>query len=657
MDELYAYQKSQNKYWANAGVDVKDFHYATTQKDVVCRCSKPNNHGQGWVRNTEIIETCAEFFCRNDGKMTCEKAQWRAAGTVLLKNKDAANIVSIEGDTSPKSGPFKYDPNSTMGLLRARANAAVDMPYPSPRWDMEHLRGGPSGVPDIPEEVWVKARPSVWTDRRASETSNSTPLGTAIAPHFPTGQIHHTLTSERTEHTHHVSVATNWSQVQRDAEGEVHKIPTAPSICSLTHTRNKSFPDTFGASIVQKTSVAEPSYYVRPRRSSSLYSDDPEVSPGMISSYTSEASGEEQQLLPKVYELPSQHVPAELPTIQNRHELLRGPTPEIDYQAMYLRELEGSRPGSYSEWPGKRACTRIVPSLLSQKSMKSSLRLSTMFQEVEAAVGPPDQEEFLLRHVAVCSSSDPPPSGECSLCKKPYNDRGKRTIGIPLCGHFLHEECLITDFRVCDESIGRCPICRLVLCVRDLADCLETDRKAIFGAQHTRRHDQVRIEFQSRGQIAQLQSEEEVAAAQLRLLKDYIDVHADECLHQWQANPLTEPDWYGEVIQPVIRLFKGWNWQSQQSGYFSNRDAFLMFFAWAELARLMNVTKTVVSKAQGSHALFPSLAELHCKLLWSKDRYEKEKKTWKRTRNGVLGCEKVAQDAYDLATSTQSGRD
>ena len=219
----------------------------------------------------------------------------------------------------------------------------------------------------------------------------------------------------------------------------------------------------------------------------------------------------------------------------------------------------------------------------------------------------------------------------------------------------MHEECLIADFRIRDESTGRCPACRLALCVRDLADCLETDRKAIFGAQHTRRHDEVCIEFQSRSQVARLQSEEEVAAAQLRLLKDYIDVHADECWHRWQANPLTEPDWFGEVIQPAVRLFKGWSLQSQQSRYFSDRDAFLKFFAWAELARLMNVTKTVVSKAQGSHAPFPSLAELHRKLLWSRERYEKEKRTWKTTRSGVLGCEMVAQDAYDLAMSTQSG--
>jgi len=332
MDEFYAYQELQDAHWASSGVHVKNFHYATAQKDVVCRCTKPNNHGQGWVRNTEIIEMCAEFFCRNQGKMTCTKTQWRAAGTILLENN--ADVIPVDENISPKSDPFKYDSSSTRDLLRVRADSAVDTPYPSPKFDMEHLRSGPSGAPDIPEEVWVRARPSIWTDRRVSETSNSTPLGTATAPHFPTDQIHPALSSERTENTPHLSAATNWSQVQRDAEGEVCKIPTASSVCSLTPTRTKSFADTFGASIVRKPNGAEPSYYVRHRRSNSLYSEDPEVSPGMISSYTSEASDEEQQLLPKAYELPSQHIPAELAAMQNRYELLCGPAPEIGYQAL-----------------------------------------------------------------------------------------------------------------------------------------------------------------------------------------------------------------------------------------------------------------------------------------------------------------------------------
>jgi hypothetical protein len=146
MDDFYAYQRSQNDYWASSRVHVEGFHYATAQKDVVCRCTKPNNHGQGCVRNTEIIEMCAEFFCRNKAKMTCTKAQWRMAGTVspgnnasqrfIAPNKDAANIIPVEGDIIPKSFPFKYDSKSTTDLLRARANAIVDTPYPSPKSDM-----------------------------------------------------------------------------------------------------------------------------------------------------------------------------------------------------------------------------------------------------------------------------------------------------------------------------------------------------------------------------------------------------------------------------------------------------------------------------------------------------------------------------------------
>ncbi|KAF2823183.1 hypothetical protein CC86DRAFT_409116 [Ophiobolus disseminans] len=103
-----------------------------------------------------------------------------------------------------------------------------------------------------------------------------------------------------------------------------------------------------------------------------------------------------------------------------------------------------------------------------------------------------------------------------------------QTIHLHASGHLLHEQCLVAEFRVRDQAIGKCPICNLALCERGLADRIDTDRVAIFGLQTTKLRTEVRVEFPQRGEVARLQSEEELAAAQLRLLNDYINTHAEE---------------------------------------------------------------------------------------------------------------------------------
>jgi len=54
--------------WERDGIFVNDCHYATVQKDVVCRCTAPNNHGQGPVRNPDIAELCAIFCFQLQGR-------------------------------------------------------------------------------------------------------------------------------------------------------------------------------------------------------------------------------------------------------------------------------------------------------------------------------------------------------------------------------------------------------------------------------------------------------------------------------------------------------------------------------------------------------------------------------------------------------------
>jgi hypothetical protein len=49
-----------------------------------------------------------------------------------------------------------------------------------------------------------------------------------------------------------------------------------------------------------------------------------------------------------------------------------------------------------------------------------------------------------------------------------------------------------------------------------------------FATQFTKLANEVRIEFSHRSETALLESDEELAAAQLRLLKDYVDAHTQD---------------------------------------------------------------------------------------------------------------------------------
>jgi hypothetical protein len=651
--DFHAYQKQQRDYWARAGIFVEDFHYATKQKDVVCGCTKSNNHGRGAVRNTEVVELCAEFFRANKGRMTCTKTQWRGA-SLLLHEGGLTNLTGRRGSRGEKRvvNAFKYDSQSTVDLLRATANLDLGDPLPSPKTDMTHLRSGQNGVPDIPEQVWIKARPSVYNDRRGSETSVSTPIGIIIPPQYTAVEVTPTAQSPRPESSRDARrslVATVWSTAQHEtAAGKLEVAVECEEL--LTPTRTDSFVEPLGISLLHEV-MHDGRRSFRCWSQQSLFPTTSSVysrSPGLIH-YPSESQPPPST---RAHELPAKQISSETLTSPFEAELHGDSTPELDSHAFTLRELEGSPSKPASNWQGKQSRISIeASSLHSQIYTKNSVRLSTMFRTVHDAVGLSNQEEFLLRHVQVCSRRNLPPFDKCSVCKEQYDDRRKRIIGILSCGHFMHEQCLIKEFRVRDDSIGRCPVCNLALCERNLAECIETDRKAVFGSQFSRLHNEERIEFPHRREVACLQSEEEFAAAKLRLVKDYIDVHAEDLWHQWQTNG-EGPNWYAGVIQPVVSLFKGWGSPLQQSRYFTSQDAFLKLVSWAELVRLMNVMHAAISKSRGSIALFLPLAELHRKFLCAKARYDKEKQTWKTGRRGVLDCDKVAKDVCDLAMST-----
>jgi hypothetical protein len=224
---FHAYNQQWHTKWAQEGIRIANFHYATKQKDVVCRCTKPNNHGGGVVRNQATVSLCAAYFAHNKGKMTCTKAQWRE------------NCAEAK---SPESDSFKYDSREVRELLRNSKQEAsssfLNCLRPSSALsDMKHLCAGPNGEPDVPEQVWEHARPSVWNARRGSETSCSTPLGTAATTvNEPLHMTQQRRQSMPLEQSRRASIATVWSIVQRDAAGDApesaEQSPRTPLILS-----------------------------------------------------------------------------------------------------------------------------------------------------------------------------------------------------------------------------------------------------------------------------------------------------------------------------------------------------------------------------------------------------------------------------------------
>jgi hypothetical protein len=353
--DFRAYQKQQRDDWTRAGICIGDFHYATNQKDVVCRCTKSNNHGHGAVRNTEIMELCAEFFRVNKGKMTCTKAQWREA-PILPQKDNPTNFRGRRGARGEKlriSDAFKSDSQSTVDLLRAIANIALRDPLPSPKTDMTHLRSGQDDEPDIPEQVWIKARPSVYNDGRGSETSISTPIGIIPPPLHTVVALAPAVRSPRPESLgdrRRPSVATVWSTVQREAAGEELNV-TVEYEQHQTSSRADSFVETFGISIPREGTDDGPG---RLRRSSqhslspatsSVYSRSPGVMP--------RPSEIHLPLLTPAHELPADRFSNEMPTSLLEAELHGHSTPELDSHAFNLRELEGNPPKPLSNWQGE----------------------------------------------------------------------------------------------------------------------------------------------------------------------------------------------------------------------------------------------------------------------------------------------------------------
>ncbi|KAF1829027.1 hypothetical protein BDW02DRAFT_510913 [Decorospora gaudefroyi] len=634
------YLERQKAQWVKHGVRVADFHYVSKNKDVVCRCRTPQHHDCGAPRNPEIVEQCAGFFCNYHNKLTVGKEQWKRVNGDLppaydsgLQSQQAHPRPGTAG--SPRS-LFDRSPLSPEMEMRSTAERVAPVePTPS-RHRSESI---PQAQPEIPPQLWQKARPSLWVPQDDTGSALSTPIGTAF-PESPVGPAvpvkipldNRTTTLEFSPRLQRISTATYWSRIQRDAG--VSDEETSPETPRAPAPRSDS---AYDMTAVQRSlnDICElpTGSFSRPHAS-------------MAEAMMGDADG--------TFRGPIRTPLAELPSRNSAVELLAQPPRQRDTPT--LKCLEGRDWDTMSELEarGRRCTIRVekTPKRTSTSTTKSSC-LSSLFEQVlgiaESTL--PDQEEFLLRHAILSSRTNPAPAGNCQLCDEPYQDGRKRTVMLPDCGHFLHEQCLLDNLRALDQQFGRCPVCQFTLCERTLADRIDTDREAIFGPQFTPLRNEVSIAFPQRSQAVKCLSEEEVAAAQLRLIKDYVDVHTEELFRLWEATR-AEPDWFASVVRPVVKLFQGWNPATRHTQFFADREAFLKLVVWAELVRLMNTTRVTVKKTQGERAMFPQLAELHRKFMMASDRYHKEKKTWQTNRSGVLGCEKIALDAVKTAMDT-----
>ncbi|KAJ4983388.1 hypothetical protein SVAN01_11123 [Stagonosporopsis vannaccii] len=623
--EFSYYRERQKISWALKSVHAERFHYVSKEKNVVCRCNKPSHLSCRRVRNPEIQELCAEFFLFEVTENVCTRDQWRATAvvtttstrsTISRRNSDKP---AMKYYSSPK-GPLEYTNASKVELLQVREAQSTGLkkeyllpsvnrnasPSSSTEQDVAPPSNGPNGERDVPELVWRVSRPSMYSGQsRIQESLMSTPIGSSATPVQQKENFDLISMKYRTPS---LAIGNTAPRIEMYADAYCN-VGQGGSVSELHRT--SKYPDSHTSGSPKGSIDLSPTYFNITGLEVS-FSGAPRFSAQCSSANVGHIVGlsSPQQAI----ELDSSSMLSPIQT----------------YSSLTSFELEGISKDYVAELAGQASRT---PSRCSRKR-NSPRRLTYVIDQPSG------------------DSKLPSPQGDCSQCQNSLHAPNKKIIRLT-CGHLMHHECLTSNFRVLDFEFGKYPLCDMALCERTLHDRIDTDREAIFGQSLTGLKAEERIVFAQRGESVVCWSEEEVAAAQLRLLKDYVDAHADELFGQWQQMGL-EPDWHNAVVTPVVQLFKGWNVPTRNCRYFADRDAFYKLVVWAELVRLMNTIRGGVKTLHGDDAPFPQLSELQRKFMMAKERYEIEKKAWPMNQAGVLMCEKVAQDAFSMAVALPS---
>jgi hypothetical protein len=685
------YRKAQEADWAMEDVYVEDFHYTSRDKNVVCRCSQSRKHSYSAPRNPGIVEQCAEFFSLHKDRDSVTKDQWKGV------NGDSPPAYSSSVGDEPKhmSRSLLGSPRNIGENVKSRSSLETKMRDAAERIASvipgRHRRAStPERQPDIPPQVWQRGRPSGLMSRPGTSSLDSTPMGSAPPSTRAVSPAASRIRKQRfdsvvgTSSIYSAAVAldtgrfrgrypdsrksaadvvdgiplpyankTDLSTKANESvacEKEVHRATN--SVSSAPFGYDEWYQDQPPNLVFEDESeqLLPSTFYVDPDRSVPRGFQDHHVTvrtpfaelPARESSLPFGFDDHGRATRTAVAELPARRSPVELPDTQARQR-----------HTATLKRLEGRTWDTISELEAKRFSIRCTEAPRStSNTAREAARLSSRFEQNFDATPTslPSQEQFLLRYAMPSSWRGPAPNENCYLCGKLYRNSKKQTVIVPECGCSMHETCLMNELRKLDEKVGRCPFCEMHLCKRSLTDRIGTDIELIFESQVTPLREEVSLEFPQRSQHVTCSTEEGVAVAQLRLIKDYVDVHAEEVFRLWEGNR-AEPDWYGGVVRPVVQLFQGWN-SSVRSRFFVNQDAFLKLVAWGELVRLMYTSYAATKRKEGVDAQFPRLEELYHKFTLALDRYDKEKVSWDTSRSGIFEHDTIAMDIVEIAVDT-----
>ncbi|OSS43580.1 hypothetical protein B5807_11776 [Epicoccum nigrum] len=564
-------------------ISTQRLHYLSKNKDKVCRCSSPDHASYKRVQNTAIQGLCAEYFFTETNETTCTRDQWRATMQEAMRTEHLDTTAGASEYTHHRSDSFEYDSNSTADLLQAQEAKLAVFGEECSRVSFD------------------EKEPSAWPKSSKSDEflqAQEARLGASCGKHRSQASFDEKKASfalPKSSGSDHEMYLRSGPCGEADVPEEMWR-DSRPSVYLEQYHTDSVVSTPIGSSVSQ---VYEKTHSRRGnslsilglgtkapgirQRSEASY----DVGPGIAGLNVN--STESTRPSPTVWPTDLAELPILKPGIERAASSIY--SPYLPHHSLTLRELEG---GSFS-YVAEMACRST---LLQEEN--ESRRLTKLVSQPLESPNLPSQEDFFLNHISPCSRTHPAPIGDCTLCQTPFNTRNKHTILLP-CTHHIHQECLLSRFRTQDFEFGNCPLCGMALCERTLHDRIETDRVAIFGAAFTpllSGHEE-RIEFPAHSQTITCRCEEEVAAAQLRLLKDYIDSHADELYRLWSVKAGAEPDWHGQVIVPVVSLFKGWNVPKRQCKYFAGRDAFYKVVAWAELVRLMGTIREGVGAFYG----------------------------------------------------------
>ncbi|KZM23432.1 zinc ion binding [Ascochyta rabiei] len=198
---FHQYYEQKKIEWALNNVRAERFHYSSKNKDFVCRCDLHQHRNYRRVHNPEIQELCAEFFQLNTTETGCTQEQWRKFDVKSQKSFAAqsnweADLVETRTSLPRlRKSALEYDSPTGIELIksreeclqgfhgyRSRRSSSPRKRHATKSSHMAHLSSRSNGVTDIPEDVWRVSRPSVYLGQYETESTMSTPLGSAATP-------------------------------------------------------------------------------------------------------------------------------------------------------------------------------------------------------------------------------------------------------------------------------------------------------------------------------------------------------------------------------------------------------------------------------------------------------------------------------------------